>query len=109
MNNVWYVEFPTFQYNEDVKDLARKNNLKIIDARFQGENKQCDNVPKLTKAGEKSNKKSLLEQYNEDKNIVDTLNLKDLKKLCKDLDIEFTEESEIREHLKATEPISEEE
>ena len=53
-------------------------------------------------------KKSLVEQYNEDKNIVDTLNLKDLKKLCKDLDIKFTEESEIREHLKATEPLPEE-
>ena len=26
----WFLEFPTFQYNEDVKDLARKNNLKII-------------------------------------------------------------------------------
>ena len=109
MNNIWFLEFPTFQYNEDVKDLARKNNLKIIDSRFQGENKQCDNAPKLTKAGEKSNKKSLVEQYNEDKNIVDTLNLKDLKKLCKDLDIEFTEEAETREHLKATEPLSEEE
>ena len=108
MNNVWYVEFPTFQYNEDVEDIARKNNLKIIDAIFQGENKQCDNVPNLTKVGEKSNKKSLVEQYNEDKNIVDTLNLKDLKKLCKDLDIEFTEESEIREHLKVTEPLDEE-
>ena len=48
MNNVWYVEFPTFQYNEDVKDLARKNNLKIIDARFQGDNKQCEKAPKLT-------------------------------------------------------------
>ena len=35
--------------------------------------------------------------------------LKDLKKLCKDLDIEFTEEAEIREHLKVTEPLSEEE
>ena len=45
---IWYVEFPTFQYNEDVKDLARKNNLKIIDARFQGENKQCEKAPKLT-------------------------------------------------------------
>ena len=45
---IWYVEFPTFQYNEDVKDLARKNNLKIIDAIFQGENKQCEKVPKLT-------------------------------------------------------------
>ena len=48
MNNVWYVEFPTFQYNEDVKELARKNNLKIIDARFQGDNKQCEKAPKLT-------------------------------------------------------------
>ena len=46
---IWYVEFPTFQYNEDVKELARKNNLKIIDARFQGDNKQCDKPPKLTK------------------------------------------------------------
>ena len=46
---IWYVEFPTFQYNEDVKDLARKNNLKIIDARFQGDNKQCEKAPKLTK------------------------------------------------------------
>ena len=45
---IWYVEFPTFQYNEDVKDLARKNNLKIIDARFQGKNKQCEKAPKLT-------------------------------------------------------------
>ena len=36
MNNVWYLDFPAFQYNEDVKDLARKNNLKIIDARLQG-------------------------------------------------------------------------
>ena len=45
---IWYVEFPTFQYNEDVKDLARKNNLKIIDARFQGDNKQCEKAPKLT-------------------------------------------------------------
>ena len=49
MNNIWFLEFPTFQYNEDVKDLARKNNLKIIDARFQGDNKQCDKPPKLTK------------------------------------------------------------
>lgn len=47
MNNVWYVEFPTFQYNEDVKDLAKKNNLKIIDAIFQGDNKQCDKPPNL--------------------------------------------------------------
>ena len=46
---IWYVEFPTYQYNEDVKELARKNNLKIVDAIFQGENEQCVKPPKLTK------------------------------------------------------------
>lgn len=50
---IWYVEFPTYQYNEDVKELARKNNLKIVDAIFQGTDKQCDNPPKLTLIGEK--------------------------------------------------------
>lgn len=54
---IWYVEFPTYQYNEDVKELARKNNLKIVDAVFQGNNKQCDNPPKLTLIGEKKSTK----------------------------------------------------
>ncbi len=62
MNNIWYVEFPTFQYNEDVKDLARKNNLKIIDARFQGDNKQCDKPPKLTKIKGSKEKEPVLEE-----------------------------------------------
>ncbi len=62
MNNVWYVEFPTFQYNEDVKELARKNNLKIIDARFQGDNKQCDNAPKLTKIKGSKEKEPVLKE-----------------------------------------------
>ena len=62
MNNVWYVEFPTFQYNEDVKDLARKNNLQIIDAIFQGDNKQCDKPPKLTKIKDSKEKEPVLEQ-----------------------------------------------
>ena len=30
----WYVEFPTFQYNEDVKALAKERGLTIIDAKF---------------------------------------------------------------------------
>ena len=46
--NVWYVNFPTFQYNEDVKELARKAGLRIVDAKFQGKNKQCEDAPKLT-------------------------------------------------------------
>ena len=53
---IWYVEFPTYIYNEDVKELARKNNLKIVDVRFQGNEKQCENAPKLTKIGEKLTK-----------------------------------------------------
>ena len=45
---IWYVEFPTYRYKEDVKELAQRNNLKIVDATFQGENKQCEKAPKLT-------------------------------------------------------------
>lgn len=103
---IWYVEFPTYQYNEDVKELARKNNLKIVDAIFQGENEQCEEAPKLTLIGEKKEpKKSLIELYNEDKNIVDTLNEKQLKSICKTLDIQFTTVEEIKEHLKTLEPL----
>ena len=49
---IWYVEFPTYQYNEDVKELAKKNGLKIIDAQFDAGDGEKD-VPKLTKVGEK--------------------------------------------------------
>lgn len=45
---LWYVEFPTYQYNEDVKELAKKNGLKIIDAQFDAGDGEKD-VPKLTK------------------------------------------------------------
>lgn len=50
---VWFIEFPTYRYNEDVKDLARMNNLKIVDAKFQGTLKQCENAPTLTLKGAK--------------------------------------------------------
>lgn len=55
--------------------------------------------------GYKTLEKTLIEKYNEDKNIVDTLNVSDLKSLCKDLGIKFTKEDEIREHLKTMEPL----
>jgi hypothetical protein len=45
---IWYVKFPTFQYKENVKELAITNGLKIVDAQFQGKNEQCKDVPKLT-------------------------------------------------------------
>ena len=45
---IWYVEFPTYRYNEDAKSLARKAGVKIVDAVFKGDNKQVANAPKLT-------------------------------------------------------------
>ena len=47
----WYVEFPAYQYNEDVKALAAERGLKILDAKFQGDDKQCEDAPKLTIKG----------------------------------------------------------
>lgn len=47
----WFVEFPTYQYNEDVVELARKEGLRIIDARF--DNGKGVKGPKLTRKGEK--------------------------------------------------------
>lgn len=52
MNKVWLVPHPTDQFEEDVKRLARMNELTIIDAKFE---KQVDpkmvesKPPKLTK------------------------------------------------------------
>jgi hypothetical protein len=46
---VWYVEHPLSQYEEDVKALARKKGLKIVDARFKGHNRQVSKAPALTK------------------------------------------------------------
>ena len=50
---VWLIEFPTYQYKEDVNELARKNDLTIIDARFKDSVNPDDvakDTPKLTKA-----------------------------------------------------------
>lgn len=45
---IWYVEFPTYQYNENVKELATKNGLRVIDALFDAGDGEKE-VPKLTK------------------------------------------------------------
>lgn len=37
MKKVWLVKFPTHQYKEDVKELAARKGLKIIDAKFKAE------------------------------------------------------------------------
>lgn len=54
---LWFVEFPTYRYNEDVKKLARQNDLKIIDAKHQAGRDQCKDAPKLTLKKEYTAKK----------------------------------------------------
>ena len=56
---VWLVEFPTYKYNEDVKKLASKSGLKIIDARFKDSVNPAniaDKVPELTLKAKKKAK-----------------------------------------------------
>ena len=51
MKKVWLVKHPLHQYEEDVKDLARKANIKIIDAKFTsliGEQHRASDTPALT-------------------------------------------------------------
>ena len=50
MSKIWYVEFPTFQYNEDVKALAKERGLTIIDAKFDDGDGVKD-PPELTLKG----------------------------------------------------------
>ena len=33
---IWLVSFPTWKYKEDVKDLARRAGLKLMDAKYSG-------------------------------------------------------------------------
>lgn len=54
-NKFWFIEFPTHQYNEDVKELAYENHLEILDSRFKGSIDEAlvvpeKDAPKLTKS-----------------------------------------------------------
>ena len=54
MKKIWLVHFPTHQFKEDVKALAKQNNLKIIDARYSHQIRSElveQNPPSLTKKG----------------------------------------------------------
>jgi hypothetical protein len=51
---IWLVAHPLHQYKEDVKSLARKNDLRIIDAEYKADidpELVEEKPPKLTKAG----------------------------------------------------------
>jgi hypothetical protein len=48
----WLIDMPLSQYSDDVKKLARDNNLAIIDSRFKdtvNPNRLAQAVPSLTK------------------------------------------------------------
>jgi len=47
-NGTWFVKFPTYKYKEDVKDLARKMGIKVVDSRYQSDMEQLPDAPKLT-------------------------------------------------------------
>lgn len=50
-SNIWFVSFPTYQYLEDVKELARQHGLRVVDAIFD-DGKGAKNTPTLTTRGE---------------------------------------------------------
>lgn len=59
MKKIWLVPHPTSQFNEDVKELAAENNLRIIAAKFKGEIGEDFiemSPPKLTKTDEQKAK-----------------------------------------------------
>ena len=63
----WLVVMPLSQYKEDVKQLARDNNLAIVDARFKESadaDRLTDDVPKLTKKRKK--KAAIIEDAQQD-------------------------------------------
>lgn len=52
---IWFLEFPTFMYKEDVKALARKADVKIVDAKYKKDYPAemiAEQVPKVTKLKE---------------------------------------------------------
>lgn len=51
----WFVKFPTYQYKEDVKKLAKENGLILTDSKFDDGTGATD-VPKLTLKGARARK-----------------------------------------------------
>ena len=63
---VWYMAGPFTRYNEDVKDLARKAAVRIVDARYVPEDQRKDaapekDLPKVTEKGKKAPAKKAAE------------------------------------------------
>ena len=62
----WYVDFPTYQYEEDIQQVAKDAGLTIVDSAFQGENKQCKDAPKLSVIGAKPKAKAKTKRKGKD-------------------------------------------
>ena len=84
MSKIWYIEFPTFQYNEDVKFLAKERGLTIIDAKFD-EGDGVKDPPELTLKGATQEV-----DYDELISRLDTLKAGELKLLAVHLGVEYT-------------------
>lgn len=69
---IWYVDFPLDQYVEDVKKIARLNNLKIIDSIYQLGDSQCENKPTLTYKSIEEVKRIVNEHINIEEEVVVT-------------------------------------
>lgn len=48
---IWFLKFPTYIYKENVKDLARKAGVKIVDEKYvksYPDEARAEKVPKVT-------------------------------------------------------------
>ena len=84
MPKIWYVEFPTFQYNEDVKAIAKQRGLTIVDAKFDAGDGVKD-PPALTLKGAQQEV-----NYGDLISRLDTLKAGELKLLAAHLGVEYT-------------------
>ena len=70
---IWYVDFPTYQYNEDVQELAKASGARILDARF--DDGTGSELPKLTLKN--SGKSKVIETPKADETIYDVYKVVD--------------------------------
>ena len=102
----WVIEFPTYQYKQDVKALAKENGLKIVDARYQGNEPQCDNAPSLTLKSQKQLKaeaeESVISSELANKLVknLNSISAEEVKALAKYLKMEYTTKDETLDAIK---------
>lgn len=87
------------------EDILNLDTLKARKEELENELLDVESSIERVEVAMGTKEKTLVELYNENRNIVDNLSVKELKLLCKDLDVKFTKEDEIREHLKTMEAL----